>query len=211
MGDETEVDDKDDQTQDGIVDKDVEFQDAIEIQDEKVRNDDDIDVNDKDVEKDDDNVQVPKDEEDNAFQDVDVEEYHDAQVPKDEEDNAKVEDDDEVGEEYDAVHDEEVEGAEVDAKECDEIEVQDHDGGKMAKVGAGVGEGLTNSKELHDGTFAQTMASTKKEEWLQAVNEQENENIVNHGVFEINQPCDLPKGAKVLSITWVSTTLKNNN
>jgi hypothetical protein len=43
-------------------------------------------------------------------------------------------------EDDEVVHDEEVEGAEVDEKDCDEIELQDNDGGKLAMVGAGVGD-----------------------------------------------------------------------
>jgi hypothetical protein len=78
-------------------------------------------------------------------------------------------------------------------------------------VGAGVGDGLTNTKELHVWTFDhanQAMASTIQEEWLQAVKEEyenieENENTMDHGVLEVTQACDVPKGAKVLSINWV--------
>jgi hypothetical protein len=46
------------------------------------------------------------------------------------------------------------------------------------------------------------MASTEYEEWLQTDEEQENENMMDHGIFEVTQSCDLPKGANVLSTTW---------
>jgi hypothetical protein len=78
----------------------------------------------------------------------------------------------------------------------------DHDGVEMAMVGAGVGGGFRNTNELHTMTFDQAMASTEKDEWLKAVHE-EYENMQAHGVFEVTQTCHVPKGAKVLSTTWV--------
>jgi hypothetical protein len=78
----------------------------------------------------------------------------------------------------------------------------DHDGVEMAMVGAGVGGGFINTNELRTLTFDQLMASPDKNEWLKAVHE-EYENMKENGVFEVTQTCDIPKGAKVLSTTWV--------
>jgi hypothetical protein len=38
---------------------------------------------------------------------------------------------------------------------------------------------------------------------LSKKNIEENENTMDHGVLEVTQACDVPKGAKVLSINWV--------
>jgi Reverse transcriptase (RNA-dependent DNA polymerase) len=46
------------------------------------------------------------------------------------------------------------------------------------------------------------MASNERSSWLQAV-EEEYENMLNNGVFEPVELCDVPENAKVLSTTWV--------
>ena len=73
--------------------------------------------------------------------------------------------------------------------------------GEMACVGAGIGGGFANTKELHVMKYAEAMKGSEKKEWELAV-EQEYNRMVDHGVFEVVPTEDVPKDAKVLSSTW---------
>jgi hypothetical protein len=73
--------------------------------------------------------------------------------------------------------------------------------GEMACVGAGLGGGFVNAKELHVVKCDQATNGQDKENWKQAVKE-EHEGMVMHGVFKTVPKDEVPMGANVLSSTW---------
>jgi hypothetical protein len=73
--------------------------------------------------------------------------------------------------------------------------------GEMACVGAGIGGGFVNAKELHVMKCDQAMNGPDKEKWKLAVQE-EHERMVTHGAFKSVPKDEVPIGAKVLSSAW---------
>jgi hypothetical protein len=73
--------------------------------------------------------------------------------------------------------------------------------GELACVGAGIGGGFVNTKELHVMKYDQAINGPDKEKWKQAVQE-EHERMVTHGVFKTVPKDEVPIGAKVLSSAW---------
>jgi hypothetical protein len=72
--------------------------------------------------------------------------------------------------------------------------------GEYNLVGAGVGGGFVNTKELHVMKYKQAMATQDQASWTKAVQE-EHERMVHHGVFKVaytfaswNQSADLYMG-----------------
>ena len=73
--------------------------------------------------------------------------------------------------------------------------------GEMACVGAGIGGGFANTKELHVMKYAEALKGPEKKEWGQAV-EQEYNRMIDHGVFEVIPMEEVPKDATILSSPW---------
>jgi hypothetical protein len=67
--------------------------------------------------------------------------------------------------------------------------------GEMACVGAGLGGGFVNAKELHVMKYDQATNGPDKENWKQAVQE-EHERMVTHGAFNTVPKDEVPTGAK---------------
>jgi hypothetical protein len=72
---------------------------------------------------------------------------------------------------------------------------------KMALVGAGIGGGFIDTNELHVMKFKEAMAGKDSVQWQKAVNE-EHERMQKHYVWEPVHIKELPKGLKVLTLTW---------
>ena len=84
----------------------------------------------------------------------------------------------------------------VELEELDAIHLQEY-----ACVGAGIGGGFQNTKELHVMKFKEAMASEDKVEWEGAV-DKEHDNMETYGVWTPVKLADLPAGTKILSSTW---------
>lgn len=89
--------------------------------------------------------------------------------------------------------------AETDEREMeavDKIHLQEY-----ACVGAGIGGGFQNTKELHVMKYKEAMRSPDKKKWDQAV-DGEHENMRKYGVWTPVALQDLPPGTKILTTTW---------
>jgi hypothetical protein len=73
--------------------------------------------------------------------------------------------------------------------------------GEMACVGAGLGGGFTNTKELHVMKFDQAMAGADAEQWKEAVKD-EHGRMEDHEVFIVVPRDEVPSGSKILTSTW---------
>jgi len=76
----------------------------------------------------------------------------------------------------------------------DKIHLQEY-----AYVGAGIGGGFQNTKELHVMKYKKAMRSPDKEEWDKAV---DGKNMQKYGVWTPVALQDLPPGTKILTTTW---------
>jgi hypothetical protein len=73
--------------------------------------------------------------------------------------------------------------------------------GEVACVGAGLGGGFVNTKELHVMKYDEALAGPDHEQWKEAVLE-EHGRMEDHQVFEAVPREEVPDGAKILSSTW---------
>jgi hypothetical protein len=73
--------------------------------------------------------------------------------------------------------------------------------GEFAFVGAGLGGGFTNTSELHVMKYKEAMASSDRDKWQKAVDE-EHERMLKHNVWKPVLRKDVPEGAKILTSTW---------
>ena len=78
---------------------------------------------------------------------------------------------------------------------------------ELAGVGAGLGGGFNNTKELRPMKYKEAMATDKKG-WTKAV-EEEHERMVTNGVWKAVKRDNIPSRAKVLTSTW-ACKLKSN-
>ena len=75
-------------------------------------------------------------------------------------------------------------------------------GQEISMVGAGIGGGFVNTQELHVMKYDEAMKQPDAAEWMDAV-EEEHHKMVKSDVFEVTKLKDVPKGATILSSTWV--------
>ncbi|KAL7572667.1 hypothetical protein ACA910_010411 [Epithemia clementina (nom. ined.)] len=72
---------------------------------------------------------------------------------------------------------------------------------ELVLVGAGLGDGITNTSELQVLTYDEAMKTGDQEKWQEAINE-EHDRMVANNVFEIVKLKDFQKGANVIHSTW---------
>jgi Reverse transcriptase (RNA-dependent DNA polymerase) len=70
-----------------------------------------------------------------------------------------------------------------------------------ALVGAGLGEDINHTQDLHVLTFQQAMKLPERDKWLIAI-EQEHQRMLNHQVWELVTYSDVDITGKILSTTW---------
>jgi hypothetical protein len=68
-------------------------------------------------------------------------------------------------------------------------------------IGAGLGEGISNTMELHVKNYKQAMASEDKDKWLKAIEEEHNR-MTNHGVWTAVDRSTVSGNGKILTTTW---------
>ena len=71
---------------------------------------------------------------------------------------------------------------------------------ELAAVGAGIGGGFINTKELHVMKYKEAMSKPDRENWVQAVKE-EHDRFLKYGVFKPVKIEDVPRDAKVITTT----------
>ena len=79
---------------------------------------------------------------------------------------------------------------------------------ELAGVGAGIGGGFKNTKELRVMTYGEAMLSKDKEKWLQAIGE-EYQRMVSKQVWEPVRREKVPGSAKILTTTWAMKKKSN--
>lgn len=75
-------------------------------------------------------------------------------------------------------------------------------------MGASIGGGFQNTRELRVMKYNEALLSDDKKNWMKAV-EEEYQHIVKSNVFKVVDRCDLPDGATVLSSTWAMKKKSN--
>jgi len=85
---------------------------------------------------------------------------------------------------------------ECEMEEVDKVHLQEY-----ACVGAGIGGGFQNTKELHIMKYKEAMDTPDKIEW-EGVVKKEHQNMQVYGVWTPVRLQDLPEGTKVLTSTW---------
>ena len=68
-------------------------------------------------------------------------------------------------------------------------------------VGAGIGGGFANTKELHVMKFKQAMATEDVKHWERAVDE-EHDRMIKHRVWQAVLKRDIPRAVKIMTSTW---------
>jgi len=68
-------------------------------------------------------------------------------------------------------------------------------------IGAGLGEGISNTIELHVKNSKQAMASKGKDKWLKAIEEEHNR-MTNHEVWTAVDRSMVSGNGKILTTTW---------
>jgi hypothetical protein len=82
-----------------------------------------------------------------------------------------------------------------------ELHEGDFIAGEVCCVGAGIGGGFVNTKELKPMKFKEAMATDDAPQWETAVDE-EHERMCKHTVWQAILRRDLPAAAKILTSTW---------
>ena len=72
---------------------------------------------------------------------------------------------------------------------------------ECALVGAGLGGGIQNTKELHVLTYNEAINGPEREQWLESI-EKEYQRMIDNGVFIPCAPEEVPADAKILSNVW---------
>jgi hypothetical protein len=72
---------------------------------------------------------------------------------------------------------------------------------EIACVGAGIGGGFGNTKELHIMKYKQAMATMDVKQWERAVDE-EHDRMVKHRVWQAILIKDIPQAVKIMMSTW---------
>lgn len=79
---------------------------------------------------------------------------------------------------------------------------------EVACVGAGIGVGFTDTKELYVMSYKEAVTGPDRPYWLKAIDE-EHARMIEHAVWtEINKK-NVPKGAKVIDTTWAMKKKSN--
>ena len=68
-------------------------------------------------------------------------------------------------------------------------------------VGAGLGHGITNTKELKVMAFDETLAQADKDAWIKSVDE-EHQHMIDCGVWVPIRKEDLPPNCDIIDSTW---------
>jgi hypothetical protein len=69
-------------------------------------------------------------------------------------------------------------------------------------IGAGIGEGIKHSTELHILYLKNTMKGPDKEQWEKAVTAEEHDGMVEIKAWVPIKHVNIDKNAKILSSTW---------
>lgn len=80
--------------------------------------------------------------------------------------------------------------------------------GEVGLVGAGLGGGFINTKELRVMKYNEAMQQPDADKWKEGV-EREYERMEEHDVFKAVPIDEVPKGAKILSSTWAMKKKSN--
>jgi hypothetical protein len=68
-------------------------------------------------------------------------------------------------------------------------------------IGAGIGGGFVNTKELHVMKFKQAMESKDSKQWERAVDE-EHDRMIKHQVWQAILKHDILRAVKIMTSTW---------
>ena len=79
---------------------------------------------------------------------------------------------------------------------------------ELALVGAGLGGGFTNTKELKVMKFKEAMASSDKDKWQTAV-DKEHDCMKKHNVWKAVNAEDIPSNTTVITSTWAMKKKSN--
>jgi hypothetical protein len=79
---------------------------------------------------------------------------------------------------------------------------------EISGVGAGVGGGFSNTKELKVMKFDEAMESNDKKEWQSAIKD-EHQRMVNKNVWKAVHRDEVPADAKILTSTWAMKKKSN--
>ena len=93
-------------------------------------------------------------------------------------------------------------------KLINKITKDDFEEGEICCVGAGLGGGFENTKELKVMTFDEAMKSDDKKEWEKSVNE-EHDRFVTNKCHKVVEAKDLPRNAAVVKSTWAMKKKSN--
>ena len=72
---------------------------------------------------------------------------------------------------------------------------------ECALVGAGLGGGIQNTRELHVLTYEEAINGPERDQWLESI-EKEYQRMIDNGVFIPCDPVEVPADAKILSNVW---------
>ena len=72
---------------------------------------------------------------------------------------------------------------------------------ECAMVGAGLGGGIQNTKELHVLKYEEAINGPERDQWLESI-EKDYQRMIDNGVFIPCSPVDVPADAKILSNVW---------
>ena len=79
---------------------------------------------------------------------------------------------------------------------------------EIAGIGAGIGGGFENTKELHVMKYNEAMQQPDREQWVKAVRE-EHDRFIQYNVFKPVKKNEVPNDAKVLTTTWAMKKKSN--
>ena len=98
----------------------------------------------------------------------------------------------------------------VDEKSFDELLFEFKIKDELAGVGAGIGRGFVNTKELHVMKYDEAMQQPDRENWVTAVKE-EHDRFLKYDVFKPVKKKDVPNEAKILTTTWAMKKKSNGS
>ena len=81
-------------------------------------------------------------------------------------------------------------------------------GMEFALIGSALGGGFENTTELHVLNFREAMASSDKDKWMRAM-EEEHDRMIKHKVWKAVPPSAVPKGEKIITSTWANKKKSN--
>jgi Reverse transcriptase (RNA-dependent DNA polymerase). len=80
--------------------------------------------------------------------------------------------------------------------------------GELACVGAGIGGGFVDTKELHVMTYKEAVTGPEQPYWLKAI-EEERDRMMEHAVWKPIDKKQIPRGAKIIDCTWAMKKKSN--